>query len=141
METVFMNTLNSKTNESNKFVYQFTDKLNLKNPNKNMSLANLSIYYIWKNIKSEYNNSKFKIFAPTWNDEFNLPDGSYSVSDIQDYFEYIIKKHETIADNPPVQIYVNKIKSRIVFKTKTGDKLELLTEETIQLLGSSRKRY
>ena len=141
METVFMNTLNSKTNESNKFVYQFTDKLNLKNPNKNMSLANLSIYYIWKNIKSEYNNSKFKIFAPTWNDEFNLPDGSYSVSDIQDYFEYIIKKHETIADNPPVQIYVNKIKNRIVFKTKTGYKLELLTEETIQLLGSSRKRY
>ena len=64
-----------------------------------MALANLSIYYIWKNIKSEYNNNKFKIFAPTWTYEFNLPDGSYSVSDIQDYFEYIIKKHETIADN------------------------------------------
>ena len=61
------------------------------------------------------------------------------VSDIQDYFEYIIKKHETIADNPPVQIYVNKIKSRIVFKIKTGYKLELLTEETMQLLGSLKK--
>ena len=73
--------------------------MNLKNPNKNMALANLSIYYTWKNIKSEYNNNKFKIFAPTWTYEFNLPDGSYSVSDIQDYFEYIIKKHETIADN------------------------------------------
>ena len=73
------------------------------------------------------------------NDEFNLPDGSYSVSDIQDYFEYIIKKHETIADNPPVQIYVNKIKNRIVFKIKTGYKLELLSEETMQLLGSSKK--
>ena len=73
------------------------------------------------------------------NDESNLPDGSYSVSDIQDYFECIIKKHETIADNPPVPIYVNKIKSRIVFKIKTGYKLELLTEETIQLLGSSKK--
>ena len=110
-----MNTLNSKTNESNRFVYQFTDKLNLKNSNKNIALANLSIYYTWKNIKSEYNNNKFKIHAPTWNDEFNLPNGSYSVSDIQDYFELIIKKHETIADNPPVQIYVNKIKNRIVF--------------------------
>ena len=104
-----------------------------------MALANLSIYYTWKNIKSEYNNNKFKIFAPTWNDEFNLPDRSYSVSDIQDYFEYIIKKHETIADNPPVQIYVNKIKNRIVFKIKTGYKLELLTQETMQLLGSSKK--
>ena len=69
-----MNTLNSKTNESNKSVYQITDKLNLKNPNKNMALANLSIYYVWKNIKSEYNNNKFKISAPTWNDEFNFPD-------------------------------------------------------------------
>ena len=133
-----MNTLNSKTNESNRFVYQFTDKLNLKNTNKNIPLANLSIYYTWKNIKSEYNNNIFEIHAPTWNDEFNLPNGSYSVSDIQDYFEYIIKKHETFADNPPVQIYVNKIKNRVVFKIKTGYKLELLTEETMQLLGSSR---
>ena len=78
-----MNTLNSKKNESNRFIYQFNDKLNLKNPNKNMALANLSIYYTWKNIKSEYSNNKFKITAPTWNDEFNLPDGSYSVSDIK----------------------------------------------------------
>ena len=82
-----MNTLNSKTNESNRFIYQFTDKFNLKNLNKNITLANLSIYYTWKNIRSEYNNNKFKVHAPTWNDEFNLPDGSYSLSDIQDYFE------------------------------------------------------
>ena len=107
-----MITLNSKTNESNKFIYRFTDKLNLKNPNKNMVLANLSIYYMWKKTKSEYNNNKFKIHAPTWNDECNLSDGSYSISDLQDYFEYIIKKQETIADNPPVQIYVNKIKKQ-----------------------------
>ena len=133
-----MDTLNSKTNESNRFVYQFTDKLNLKNPNKNMILANLSISYTWKNIKSEYNNNKFKISTPTWNDTFELPDVSYSVSDIQDYF-YIIKTHETIADNPPVQIYENKIKNRIVFKIKTGYKLEFLSEETMQLLGSSEK--
>ena len=133
-----MDTLNSKTNESNRFIYQFTDKLNLKNPNKNMILANLSISYTWKNIKSEYNNNKFKISTPTWNDTFELPDGSYSVSDIQDYF-YIIKTHETIADNPPVQIYENKIKNRIVFKIKTGYNLEFLSEETMQLLGSSEK--
>ena len=87
-----MNALNSKTNESSRFIYQFTDKSNLKNSNKNMALANLSIYYTWKNIKSEYNNNKFKIFAPTWNDAFDFPDGSYSVSDIQDFCQYIIKK-------------------------------------------------
>ena len=68
-----------------------------------------------------------------------MPDGSCSLSDIQDYFEYINKKHETIPDNPPVQIYVRKIKNRIVFKIKAGYKLELLTEETMKLLGSSKK--
>ena len=137
-----MNTLNSKTNKSNRFVYQFTDKLNLKNPNKNIALINLSIYYTQRNIKSEYNNNKFKISAPIWNGEFNLPDGSYSVFDIQDCLEYVIKKHETITDtnNPPVQIDVNEIKNRIVFKIMTGYKLELLTEETMQLLGSSKNK-
>ena len=139
METIFMNTLNSRINKFNRFVYQFNDNLNLKNPNENIALAKLSIYYTWKNIKSEYNNNKFKISAPTWNDEFNLPNGSYSVSDIQDYFEYIIKKHETIAGNPPVEMYVNKIENRIVFKIKTVYKLELLTEETMQLLARSKK--
>ena len=134
-----MNILNSKANEYNRFIYQFNDKLNLKNLNKNMSLANLSIYYTRKNINSEYNKNKFKISAPTWNDEFSLPDGSYSVSDILDYFKYIIKKHETIADNPLVQICVNKIKNRIIFKIKTGYKLELLTKETMVLLESSKK--
>ena len=80
-----MNTENSKTNKSNKFIYQFTDKLNLKAPNnKYIELVNLSIYYTWKNIKIEYNNNKFKISASTWNDTFDLPDGSYSISDIQD---------------------------------------------------------
>ena len=85
METVFMITENSKRNEPHKFRLTLVDKLNFKDPNKNMALANLSIYYTWKNIKSEYNNNKFNISAPTWNDEFDLPDGSYSVSDIQDY--------------------------------------------------------
>ena len=139
METIFMNTENSKTSEPHRFKLDLTDKLNLKDPKKNMALANLSIYYTWKNIKSEYNNIKFKISATTWNDTFDLPDGSYSISDIQDYFQFIIKKHETLTQNPPVQIYVNKIKNRIVFKIKTGYKLELLTPETMKLLGSTKK--
>ena len=139
MKAIFVNTENSKTNEPHRFKLDLTDKLNLKNPNKNMALANLSIYYTWKNIKSEYKNNKFKISAPAWNDTFDLPDGSYSVADIQDYFEFIIKKHETLTENLPVEIYQNKIKSRIVFKIKTGYKLELLTPETMRLLGSTKK--
>ena len=87
METIFLNTENSTANESNKFIYQFTDKLRLKNPNKTMALASLSTYYTWKNIKCEYSNNKFKISAPTWDDEFNLPDGSYSVSDYKKNME------------------------------------------------------
>ena len=134
-----MNTENSKKSEPYRFKLYLTDKLYLKNLNKNMALANLSIYYTWKNIKSEYNNNKFKISAPTWNDTFDLPDGSYSIADIHDYFEFIIKKHETLTENPPVQIYSNKIKNKIVFKIKTGYKLELLTLETMKLLGSAKK--
>ena len=116
------------------FINQFTDKLNLKTwNNKNIGLVNLTIHYTWKNITSEYINNKFKISAPTWNDTFDLPDGSYSISDIQDYFEFIIKKHETLRENPPIQIYPNKIKNRIIFKVKTGYKLELLSTQTMKL--------
>ena len=122
-----MNTENSETSEPHRFTLDLTDKRNLKNSNKNMALANLNIYYTWKNIKSEYNNNKFKISAPTWNYTFDLPDGSYSIEDIQDYFEFIIKKHETLTENASIQIYPNKIKNRIVFKIKNGYKLELLT--------------
>ena len=118
METIFMNTKNSKSNEPHKFKLDLTDKLNLKDSKKNMALANLSIYYTQKNIKSEYNNNKFKIFAPTWNETFNLPDGSHSIDDIQDYFEFIIKKHETLTDNPSIQIYLNKIKKESLSKQK-----------------------
>ena len=91
METIFIKSENSKTSESQRFKLDLTDKLNLKDPKENMALANFSIYYTWKNIKSEYNNNKFKISAPTWNDTFHLPDGPYSIADIQDYFEFIIK--------------------------------------------------
>ena len=98
------------------------------------------MYYTWRNIKSSYNNTKFKIYTPTWNDEFELPDGSYSVSDIQDYFKYILKKHGENTNKPSVQIYVNKIENRITFKSKDGYSLELLTPETIKLLGSIKNK-
>ena len=139
METIFKNTENSKTSESHRFRLNLTDKLDLKDPKKNMALANLSIYYTWKNIKSEYNNNKFKISALTWNDTFDLRDVSDTISDNQDFLEFIIKKHETLAENQPVQVYPNKIKKRIVFKIDAGCKLELLTPEIIKLLGSGKK--
>ena len=137
METFFMNTRNSKTNESYRFKYDLINKLDLKNLNKNMALADSSIYYTWKNVKSIYENNKFKISAPTWNETFDLPDGSYNILEIQDYFEYIIKKHETIADTAPILIYANNITNRIVFKIKTGYKLEILSKETTKLLRST----
>ena len=115
METIFMNTENSKTNEPHKLRLSLSGKLNLKSPNKNIALVNLSIYYTWKNIKSAYNNNKFKIFAPIWNDTSDLP------------------------ENSPIEVYPNKIKNRIVFKTKTECKLELLSPETMKLLGSTKK--
>ena len=103
-----------------------------------MTLTNLSIYYTYKRIKSKYNNNK--ISAPTWNDTFDLPDGSYSIFDIQDYFAFIIRKHEIFAENPPIQICPNKTKNRIVLKIKTRYKLELLTPESMTLLGSTKKK-
>ena len=102
-------------------------------------MVNLSIYCTWKNIKSVYNNNKFKISAWTWNYEFDLPDGSYSISDIQDYFKFISKKYETLVENPPIKIYPNKIKNRIVFKIKTIYKLQLLSQETMKLLENTKK--
>ena len=134
-----MNTENSKTNEPHRFRSSLWDKSNLKNPNKTIALGNLSIYYTWKNINSAHNNNKFKISAPSWNDAFDLPDDSYSIEDIQEYFEFIIKKHGTLTKNPPVEIYPNKIKNRIVLKIKTRYKLELLSPETMKLLGSTKK--
>ena len=132
-----MNSENSKTFEPHVLILKLADKLDLRRGEKIIALSNLSIYYTWKNIKSSYNNNKFKISAPTWNDKFELPDGSYSVSDIQDYFEYILKKHGENIDNPSIKIYVNKIENRITFKIKNGYSLELLTHETIKLLGST----
>ena len=133
-----MNSKNSKTSEPNRFKYDLIDKLDLKNPNKSMTLGSLSIYYTWKNLKSTYKNNKFKISAPTWNETFDLPDGSYNISEIQDYIEYIIKKHEAIGGYAPILIYANTINNRIIFKIKTGYKLELLSKETMKLLASTK---
>ena len=93
-----------------------------------------------ENIKSSYNNKKFKISAPTWNDKFELLDGLYSVSNIQDYFKYILKKHGENVDKRSLQIYVNKIENKITFKIKDGYSLELLTTETMKLLGSTKSK-
>ena len=90
METIFMNSENSRTSEYHVLLLKLNDKLDLRRGQKSVALSNLSIYYTWRNIKSSYKKNKFKISAPTWSDEFELPDGSYSISDIQDYFEYIL---------------------------------------------------
>ena len=140
MDTIFMNSENSKTSEYHVLVLKLTDKLDLRRGQKTVALSNLSIYYTWKNIKSSYNNNKFKISAPTWNEEFELPAGSYSISDIQYYFEYILKKHSESVDNPSIRIYVNKIKNRITCKIKNGYYLELLTPEAMKLLGSAESK-
>ena len=95
---------------------------------------------MWKNIKSSWNYNKFKISVPKWNDKLELPDGSYSVPNIQDYFEYILKKYGENTDKPSVQIYVKKIKNRITFKIKDGYSLQLLTPETMKLLGSTKNK-
>ena len=101
----------------------------------------MSIYYIWKNIKSAYNNNKFKISGPIWNDTFYLPDGFYSIEDIQEYFEFLIKTHETLTEDPEDEIYPNRVINRIVFKIETGYKLEVLTPETMRLLGSTKEVF
>ena len=134
-----MNSENSKTSNLHVLKLKFTNKLDLRLGKKVIALTNL-IYYTWRNIKSTYSNSKFKISAPTWNDELELPDGPYSISDIQDYVEYILKKHGEDIDELSVQIYVNKIENRVTFKIKNRYSLEHLTPETMKLVGSTKNK-
>ena len=140
MDTIFMNSENSKTSEHNVLVLKLTDKLDLRRGQKTVTLSNLSIYYTWKNVKSSHNNNKFKISPPTWSEEFTLSDGSYSVSDIQDYFEYILKEHSESVNNPSIRMYINRIENRITFKMKSGYYLVLLTPETMKLLLSTESK-
>ena len=136
MDAIFINTENGKTNEPNRFRLCFTDKLDLGR-NKTIVLANLTIYYTWKNIKSKYNKNKFKIPGPAWSETFDLPDGSYEIQDIQDDILKMINKHEKVEKNEDssILIYTDGVKNRLSFRIKIGYKLELLTKETQKSLG------
>ena len=140
MNTIFVNSRNSKTSDPHKLLLNLTDRIGLKGKDKYITLSNLSIYCTWRNIKKTHGNNKFRISAPTWNKEFELPDVSYSISDIQDYFEYILKKHGKKTVNPSLRIYINKVENRITFTIKTAYYLELLTPETMKLLAVQKLR-
>ena len=117
-----------------------TEKIDLRRKYKYIALLNLSICYAWKNIKKSYKNNKFKISASTRKEEFELSDGSYSISNVQEYFEYTLKKHGERTVNPSININITKIENRTTFKIKTGCYLELLTPETMKLLGSTKSK-
>ena len=135
-----MNSTNSKTFKPHVLILKLTDKLDLWRDENKIALSNFSICYTRKNIKSSYNNNKFEISGPTWNDKFELPGGSYSVSDIQDYFQHVLKKHQEKNDNLSVKVYVNQRENRIIFKIKNGCSLELLTPQKTKLLGSTENK-
>ena len=114
--------------------------MDLERKNKYATLSNLSVYYTWKSIKQSYKNNKFKISVSTWKEEFEKPDRSYFISDIQGYFEYILKNHGEETVNSSIRIYVNKTENRIMFEIKTGYYLEHLAPETKKLLGSIKSK-
>ena len=134
METIFLSTENNITNEQHKFVSILLQRSDLTGSYECIVLQNLYIYYSWKNKRQHGKSNKLKITAPTWNDVSELPDSPYSVSDVQYYIEYIIKKHEELSANPLIHIYMNRITNRLVFKIKYGYKPELQT-----LFGSTKK--
>ena len=133
-----MNSENSKTSDPHRLLLNLTDKIGLRRKYKYIALSNLSIYYTCKNIKKSYKSDKFKISAPTQNKEFKLPDGTYFVSGIQEYFEYILKKRGEKTVNPSIKTHINIIENGIIFKIKTGYYLEILTIETMKLLRSTK---
>ena len=135
-----MNSKNSKTSDPHRLLLNLTYKIDLRRKYKYTALSNLSIYYTWKNIRKPYKNNNFKVSAPTRNEEFRLPDGSYFISNIQDYFEYTFKEHGEKTVNSSIRIYINKTKNRITFKIKTGYYLELLTPEKMKLHGSTKPK-
>ena len=121
MDTIFINSGNSKSSHPHRLLLNLSDKINLKRIDEYVALLNLSIYYTWKNIKKSYRNNKFKISVPTCNEEFELPDG------LPDYFRYILKIHREKTNNLSIIIYVNKIENKNTFKIKTGHYLKLPT--------------
>ena len=138
MINILMSTENSKTSDPNIFRLYITDKIDLSG-NKNIALSDLSIHYTCYNIKQQYNNNKFKLSGPSWSENVTIPDGSYEISQIQNYFlDEVIKKHKSSVksnEQSPILIYANRILNRVSFRIKTGCKLELLTNETMRLLG------
>ena len=140
MNTISMNSGNSKTSHPHRLSLNLKDKTNLKRKDKYIALSNLSIYYTSKNTKKSYKNDKFRTSAPTWNEKIELPDGSYSIADIPDYFEYILKTHWEKTVNPSIKRYISKIENRITFKIKTGYYVEPLTPEIMKLLGGTKSK-
>ena len=120
MNIIFMNPKNSKTSDPQRLLLNLIDKIDLSRKDKYISVSNLGICYTWKNIKNSYKNNKYKTSAPKWNEKFELPNGSYSISVIQDYFEYVLKKHGEKTVNPSIRIYTNKIENRITLKIITN---------------------
>ena len=139
MNIIFMNSKNSETSDPHRLLLNPTDKIDLRRKDKYIALSNLSICYTLKNSKKSYKNNKFKTSTPTWNEEFELRYWSYSISDIQDFFGYILNKHEKKTVNPSIKININKIGNRITFKIKTKY-LEILTSETMKLFESSKSK-
>ena len=137
MSDIFMSTENSKTSDPNIFRVYFTDKIDLTGNKK--KLSDLSIHYTSCNVKEQYTNNKFRLSGPTWSEDNTIPDGSHEISQIQNYFlDEVIKKHESNVksnEQSPILIYANRILNRVSFRIKTGYKLELLTNETMRLLG------
>ena len=138
MSNIFMSTENSKTSDSKRFKLCFTDKIDLRG-NKKKALSDLSTHYTWYNIKEAYNNNKFRLSAPTWSEAVTIPYGSFEISQIQNYFlDKVIKKHESnVKSNEQslILIYAHTVLNRVTFRIKTGNKLELLTNETMRLLA------
>ena len=140
MDTIFMNSENSEISDLHRLLLNLSYKISLKRSDKYVALSNLNICCTWKNIKKPYKNNEFTISAPTLNEEFELSDGSYSASDIQDYFEYILSKHETVTDNASIRIFIDKIGNRITFIIKAGYYLETITPEKMKLLGCTKSK-
>ena len=149
MDTISMNSKSSKTSDPHRLLLlSLGDKIDLIK-NINILFYQILAFTIHRKIfkslislirgKSHYNNT-FKMSAPIWNEEFGLPDGLYSISDIQNYFEYIFKKHVENTANPSIRIYINKIENRITLKIKTQYYVKLLTPETMNLLGSTKSK-
>ena len=139
MDTVFINSKNSKNSDSHRLLLNLLEKLNLKRSDRYLSLSDLIIYYTWKNIKKSCKNNKYKISTPTWNEEWIKLLIIFCNRYLRLFWIYL-KEHGEKTDNLSIRIYVNKIKNKMTFKIKTGYYLKLLTPEKMKLLGSTENK-